>query len=100
MRRAEIPLESAIVAKIMRALKTAGGWWVKTHGGAFQMAGIPDIIGCWRGRFVALEVKRPKVGRPTKLQLLVLAAIRSAGGIAEIVTSAEEALNALKGVGQ
>ena len=92
----DIPLESAIVAQIMRELKTLGGWWIKTHGGAFQAAGIPDILGCYRGRFCGLEVKRPHVGRPTILQLYTLAAIRQAGGIAEIVTSVEDVRRALE----
>lgn len=92
----EIPLESAIVADIMRELKRLGGWWIKTHGGAFQVSGIPDIIGCYRGRFCGLEVKRPRVGRPTKLQLFVLEAIRQAGGLAEIVTSVDEVRRVLE----
>ena len=61
----------------------------KTHGGQFGTAGIPDIIICYRGKFIALEVKAP--GRePTALQKLVLNRITDAGGIATVVRSVTE----------
>ncbi len=87
-----IPLERAITDKIMRYLKSLSphGWFFKTHGGSMQIAGLPDIIGLYHGRFVALEVKRPKLGRLTKLQEKILGLICAAGGIAGVVTSVEE----------
>jgi len=87
-------LERALQAKILAALRRLGGWWVKYHTeGRYASAGVPDIIGCYRGRFIALEVKRP--GRkPTPLQAATIAAIRKEGqGIAEVVTSVDEALS-------
>ena len=57
-------MERDIVASIMRFLKNEGSCFVwKTHGNQFS-AGIPDIIACVRGRFVAFEVKQPG-GKPT-----------------------------------
>ena len=73
-------LESAIVARIQKRLKLTGGWFIKVHGGAFQAAGVPDILGCFKGRFVAFEVKRPGC-KPTKLQLYVIGRIQTAGGL-------------------
>ena len=86
-----IPLERKITDQILYNLKSGGGWWMKTHGGAMQVAGLPDIIGVCSGYFFALEVKRPKVGVATALQISVLRAIYRNGGVAAIVTSAEEA---------
>lgn len=47
-------------------------------------AGIPDILGCVAGRFLAAELKSP--GKTaTSLQALFLKRIREAGGRAEVI---------------
>ncbi len=92
--------ESAIVNRIMERLKGVEcGWFFKVHGGAFQAAGIPDVVGCLCGRFIALEVKRPG-GRPTRLQEWVLDRIRRAGGVAAVVYSLDEAEAIIKAEGR
>lgn len=88
-------LEKDIVVAILRYLKKSPrsfAW--KTHGGMYGTAGIPDIIACMGGRFVALEVKQPG-GKPTRLQEITLGKIREAGGIAAVVTSVEEVRSVL-----
>lgn len=56
-----------------------------------MMAGIPDIIGCYRGRFIGWEVKR-EAGIPAKpIQLFYLKRIRAAGGVAALIHSVEQA---------
>lgn len=47
-------------------------------------AGIPDIIGCFRGRFLGIECKAGK-GKTTALQDLELEKIRQAKGFAYVV---------------
>lgn len=90
------PLESSITKSIITTLKKLKRiWMVKTHGGLMQAAGLPDIMGCYMGRFFALEVKRPGE-KPTRLQQFVLEAISFAGGIAKVVFSAADALAALE----
>jgi hypothetical protein len=61
------------------------------------MAGWPDIIGAWGGRPLALEVKRPGVGRLTKLQEMELERWKAAGAITGVVTSIGEVKDLLKG---
>ena len=46
--------------------------------------GIPDLICCLHGRFIAIEAKAGK-GRPTQLQLKSLRQIDEAGGIALVI---------------
>ena len=79
--------ETALVQKIKQYLATLPEcfFW-KEHGGQYGTAGIPDIIVCYKGRFLALEAK---VGRnkPTCLQAATIQQIRRAGGIAEVVRS-------------
>ena len=82
--------EKDIVAAIMRHLKTAPGCFAfKEHGGMYGTAGLPDIICCYRGRFIGLEVKTPE-GRLSKLQEITIAKIKAAKGEAFKVTSVEE----------
>ena len=90
-------MERDIVASIMRFLKNEGSCFVwKTHGNQFS-AGIPDIVACVRGRFVAFEVKRPGC-KPTKLQEATLRRIGAAGGVAAVVHSVDEARATLENV--
>ena len=85
-------LEKDIVNQIMRYLKSVPGCFAwKEHGGMYGTAGLPDIIACYKGRFVAFEVKTEK-GKLTTLQEITLKRINAAGGIAHMVTS----LNAVK----
>ncbi len=82
--------ERSIVTKVLRYLKTVPGCFCwKEHGGMYGTAGIPDIIACVNGRFLAFEVKTPS-GKTTKLQEATIRKILSAGGVAEIVHSVDE----------
>jgi len=89
-------LEAPLTKQILKALKKKGGFWVKIHGGPFQVSGLPDIIGCYEGRFYGFEVKRDKSLKPTARQRLVLATIRRAGGISRVVTGPAEAIKAIR----
>lgn len=82
--------EAALIQKIRKYLASIKGcfFW-KEHGGQYGTAGIPDIIVCYKGRFIALEVKVGK-NTPTKLQAITLERIRKAGGIASVVRSVAE----------
>lgn len=84
-------LEKDIVAAIKRYLSTLGDdvfFW-KEHGGPYGVSGVPDIICCYRGRFLGLEAKLPG-GRLTALQKRALERINRAGGIARRVESVDD----------
>ncbi len=53
------------------------------------MRGILDIIGCWEGKYVELEVKTER-GRLSPEQKARIEEITRAGGIAEVVRSVED----------
>jgi hypothetical protein len=53
-----------------------------------------DLLVCWRGRFVAIEVKRPG-GKATRLQLQIMADIRATGGTAFCTDSLEDCQQAI-----
>lgn len=83
--------EGRLVAEVSRYLRTRGTWFFKVHGSVWQKAGLPDIIGCDRGRFVGIELKvRPN--RPSALQLLTIAKINRAGGVAGVCYSLDDVM--------
>lgn len=91
----KVPLESDVVRKIVSALKSAGVKYIfKMHGESFQASGIPDLIGVAPngGRFFALEVKRPELGRISALQVKAIDKINDAGGFAEVAWDPEQAV--------
>lgn len=91
--------ERDIVAAILRLLKkTPRCFCWKEHGGMYGTAGIPDIIACVDGRFVAFEVKT-ETGQLSKLQKVTLGRIREAGDRAYMVRSAAEVAGILKEMG-
>lgn len=59
-------------------------WKVKVRGGPFGKTGTPDILMCWQGIFIAIEVKSD-AGELTGMQLQQLKLIKKAGGVAAVV---------------
>jgi len=86
------PLEKKIVNATLTALKARGGFWYKAHGSPYQTAGLPDIIGCYHGRFISFEVKRDEHGEATALQTFMMERIRTAGGVAILIHTVKMAL--------
>lgn len=66
-------------------------WFFKVFGNGIQVGGIPDFIICYRGRFVAIELKRPDgQGRLEKRQEAQLRRICEAGGVAVVIDSFDD----------
>jgi hypothetical protein len=85
--------ESRLQLKIKKELiATVGGKWFKTHGGPFQEAGQPDLIGTVEGLFFGFEIKVPFEGSPSELQLETLAEWRDEGAVACIIERASQAI--------
>ena len=60
------------------------GWSSKIWGGGYQKSGIPDIIACVNGIFVAVEVKSA-TGTPSELQKINIERINGSGGIGVVL---------------
>jgi Holliday junction resolvase len=82
------PSEKSIRDAIVRYLRRVGAWHVVTTG--VGRSGVPDLLVCYRGYFVALEVKKPVGGKVSKLQAIEIKRIDKAGGEAQVVTSLED----------
>lgn len=72
--------EKTFENKVKKWLKEEGIYFVKIWGGGFQRAGIPDILCCVNGKFVALELKS-ETGKLSELQKYNLEKIKESGGI-------------------
>jgi Holliday junction resolvase len=71
--------------KVKAFLKSQGCWVLKYWGGGqFTKAGIPDLLVCCNGYFLAIELKAPN-GKPTPLQLHTIEEIKKAGGKALVL---------------
>jgi Holliday junction resolvase len=76
--------EAKVKARVTAMLKAAGAYYFYPVTGGFGRSGVPDIIACHRGVFVAIECKAGS-NRPTPLQTANLDAIRRAGGVALVI---------------
>src|SRR5215831_832083 len=83
--------EARIVRIIKAYLESRGARVFKIHGGdnPFQEAGIPDLIVCYQGQFIGLEVKIPG-NKPSPIQRTIIKQIKASGGIAAVVYSIED----------
>lgn len=70
--------------RIKKFLKNEGIWFVKYFANGFTRSGVPDILACVNGYFVAIEVKAEN-GVVAPLQLFNRDKIRESGGIAVIL---------------
>jgi Holliday junction resolvase len=76
--------EAKVKAAVRKLLVEFGIYHFMPAANGFGRAGIPDIICCFGGRFIAIECKAGK-GVTTALQDKELAAIRTAGGMTMVV---------------
>ena len=76
--------EKRVKEAVVKVLKAEGVYYFfpATHG--FGRSGVPDIICCVNGHFLAIECKA-NGGRPTAIQIKVIERIRITGGTAVIV---------------
>jgi Holliday junction resolvase len=76
--------EAAVKQKCKDILKKHGVWQFSPSMNGLGRAGIPDLICCVNGYFLAIECKAGK-GKTTALQDREIAAIHTAGGAALVV---------------
>ena len=75
--------EKRVKDKVVGILKSEEVYYFfpATHG--FGRSGVPDIIACVNGHFLAVECKAGK-NKPTALQVREIEAIRKANGVAVV----------------
>ncbi len=70
-------------------------FWMNIIGGnPMQRGGVPDMLICYRGRFIAVEAKRADgKGRLSEAQKVVIAEILHAGGYAFVAKTVDDVKN-------
>lgn len=77
-------LERDVQRAVIKILEARGAYVIKTI--ACTKAGIPDVIACYKGKFIAIEVKTDKtIARVSDLQKYNLGKISDAGGISLVI---------------
>lgn len=74
--------------EICKFLDLLGAWHFKPFMSGFGKSGVPDIVCCWQGYFIAIEVKR-EGKEPTPLQTQRMKEIQKRGGWAMWGTAAK-----------
>ena len=76
--------EKKVKAKVVEILKAHGVYYFFPATYGMGRSGVPDIICCYKGKFLAIECKAG-AGKTTALQERELAAIKAAGGLQMVV---------------
>ena len=76
--------EKKVKTKVVAILKEFGAYYFYPVTGGYGASGVPDIVGCYKGNFFAVECKAGK-GKTTALQEKNIAQIKTTGGLAIVV---------------
>ena len=89
--------EAKVKKKVVAHLKTLGAYYFYPVTGGYGKSGVPDIIGCYEGKFFGIECKAGK-NKPTPLQEKNLNDIKLNHGIALVIneTNIDDVLSVLE----
>nr|DAX70216.1 MAG TPA: Nuclease [Caudoviricetes sp.] len=83
--------EKQLENRMKKYLSNKNIYHFKVHGNGFMRSGIPDLICCVNGHFVAIEIKRPDgKGKVSKLQEIEMDRIKRSDGIAVVMNNYDE----------
>jgi len=86
--------EQRITQEIRYVLKLYGVFHFKHWGGPMGTPGIADILGCYKGKFIAIEIKSEK-GKLSPAQENFLKLVNDNGGIGFVARSAMDVIQQL-----
>lgn len=84
-----VPIEATVQHRIRKCCIDRGAFVIRET----SSAGLPDLVVCYRGLFLGIEVKRPDPHKKygvTPLQVRKLEQIREAGGLGFVARTAGE----------
>lgn len=76
--------EKKVKDKVKAVLESEGVYFFMPPANGFGRSGVPDIVACVNGLFLAIETKAG-TNKPTALQVRELEAIRRNNGVAVVV---------------
>ena len=80
---AETP-DKKVKKLVSKTLTALGAYYFYPVTSGYGTSGVPDIVGCYRGRFFGIECKA-NGNKPTVLQQINLDKIAATGGIALVI---------------
>ena len=86
--------EKLITASIRQLLKIVGIWHWKNFAGPLGVKGVPDILGCYHGKMLGIEVKT-KTGIVSEAQQGFIDRINAEGGIAFVARDVDDVIENL-----
>jgi Holliday junction resolvase len=91
--------EGKVKAVVKKRLDAADVYHFSPAANGYGRVGVPDIICCYCGRFIAIECKAGK-GKTTALQDREIASIKDRGGIALVIneTNYDDVTDALTAI--
>lgn len=93
--KAKPPLEKEITKEIRRFLNMKRIFHWKAWAGLGSVKGVPDIIGCYKGQMLAIEVKGER-GRVSPAQELFMDNLKQSGAICFVARSVQDVIDNLK----
>mgnify|MGYP001157511088 FL=1 len=88
--------EAKVKKKRKEDLATPGAWYYMPVSNGMGRVGCPDILVCYKGNFVAFEVKAPgKINNTTANQDREINGINKAGGVAIVVDDVKQVMEAI-----
>lgn len=81
--------EKVLQNKAIKYLKERSIYYIKVHNNGYMRKGIPDLIICYGGQFIAVELKSLQ-GKVSSSQAIELDAIVRSNGQAYVINSIEE----------
>lgn len=78
--------------------KKTGKTFFRTPRNTKYSEGIPDIVCCYHGRFIAFEVKRDSKVKPSKEQIDFMTDVNALGGKVFVVWSLSQVVDLLTGL--
>lgn len=82
-------LEKNVQDAVIRYLVKVGAWYTKIHQSGRGRRGVPDILACYKGIFIAIEVKG-EGGTLRDEQRTELRGVKDAGGVAVVAYAVED----------
>lgn len=79
--------EKKVKDKVKKVLDKVGCYYFYPATGGFGKSGVPDIVICFKGHFVAIECKAGD-NKPTALQEMNMKKIRENGGSTIVINEA------------
>ena len=94
-----LPLEQHYQTEVIVFIREnyPGAFVWKAAAGPYSRQGIPDVCAIIGGHFFGFEIKRPFIGKATKIQLETIEAIKRAGGTAAVVSFWNQAKEIIDG---